>query len=277
MKSESQLRRLAFQYLALLALAGLMLPGLMSCRPTTPEAVSSSQPRAAIVDQLYLLSPNPAFIEKATSQLEAYGFSVDVWQGGQVTVDFYREMASYGYHLIILRAHGGIMLRVSEKGAAVQEETFLFTGETYQAGSHPIEQLSDRVQKALMTPDYPLVFAVTPGFIRKEFNGSFENTVVINMGCSSGYIDDLARAFVEKGASAYLGWNATVTLNYVDEATLILLDKLVTDEKVAEAAGQTMAIADRDPYYQARLTLYPQGAADKNLAELLQMEEKPRP
>lgn len=277
MKILVESRGLVLKRLVCLVMAGMALAGLLSCRTVTPEAGSDLQPRAAIIDQLYLLSPNQAFIDKATGLLESYGFSVDVWQGEQVTVDFYREMAGYGYRLIILRAHGGIMLRVNQQGgAAVQEETFLFTGEIYQEGKHPTEQLSDRVQKALMTPDYPLVFAVNPSFIRKELGGSFNDTVVINMGCSSGYIDDLARAFVEKGVSAYLGWSATVTLKYVDEATLILLNKLVADEKMSEAVGQTMTIADRDPYYQSRLVLYPESVANKNLAELLKLERIPR-
>ena len=267
------LKRLA----CLALLASVVLPLLLSCRPAAPDYSTDLEPRAAIVDQLCLLSPNPAFIEKTVNFLESYGFSVDVWQGERVTVDFYRELASYGYKLIVLRAHGGIMLRVSGQGAAVQDETYLFTGETYQAGKHPGQQLADHVQKALMTPDYPLVFAVNPEFIKEELTGSFDDTVVINMGCSSGYIDDLARAFMKKGASAYLGWSATVTLEYVDEATLTLLEKLITEElSVAEAVNQTMAIAQRDPYYQARLRYYPDNAASKNLGELLKLERSPR-
>lgn len=263
--------RVPFKCLVCLALlASLILPWLLSCRPVALDYGDEPGPRAAIVDQLYLLSPNPAFIEKMVNILEAYGFSVDVWQGERVTVDFYREMASYGYRLIVLRAHGGIMLRVSEREVAVQEQTFLFTGETYQAGKHPGQQLTDRVQKALMTPDYPLVFAVNPKFIKEEIKGGFDNTLIINMGCSSAYIDDLARAFVEKGVSAYLGWSATVTLEYDDDATVMLLEKLVTEElTVVEAIKQTMAVARRDPYYQARLSYYPDGAADKDLGELL--------
>lgn len=101
-------------YLVLLASA--VLPLLLSCRPAAPDYVADLKPRAAIVDQLHILSPNPAFIDKAVDLLESYGFSVDVWEGEQVTVDFYRELASYGYRLIVLRAHGGIMLRVSEQG-----------------------------------------------------------------------------------------------------------------------------------------------------------------
>ena len=153
----------------------------------------------------------------------------------------------------------------------------IFTGETYQVGKHLGQQLAGRVQKALMTTDYPLVFAINPEFIKEELRGSFDDTVVINMGCSSGYIDDLARAFEKKGASAYLGWSATVTLEYVDEATLALLEKLITEElSVAEAVNQTMAIAQRDPYYQARLRYYPDNAAGKNLGELLKLERSPR-
>jgi len=253
----------------------LVIATLLTSCGRSSAGQTETAPRAAIVDQLYLLSPNQSFIEKATGLLETYGFEVDVWQGEKVTVDFYRKLAGYGYRLIILRAHGGIMQQVSQEGISVREETYLFTGETYQSSAHPLEQLSGRLQKALMTQDYPMVFAVNSGFIRNELDGRFNNTVFINMGCSSGYIDDLASAFVDKGASAYLGWNATVTLSYVDEVTLILLKKLASGEKMSEAIKQTRAETGNDPYYQSRLTLYPGEAADKNLAELTRLPKSP--
>ena len=37
------------------------------------------------------------------------------------------------------------------------------------------------------------------------------------MGCPCLYFDDLAQAFMEKGASAYLGWDAAVDLSYLDD------------------------------------------------------------
>jgi len=53
--------------------------------------------------------------------------------------------------------------------------------------------------------------------LEREFN----RAVIIMTGCSCLYLEDLAQAFVAKGAPAYLAWDATVNLDYVDEATPI--------------------------------------------------------
>ncbi|GAI41148.1 unnamed protein product, partial [marine sediment metagenome] len=95
---------------------------------------NSGEPRlkAAIVDQLYLLEPNPAFIDQAKAYLETSGFEVDIYQGEEVSVKFYRELPKYGYKLIIFRAHSGLMQRQEDSQVMVKEATYLFTGEAYK-------------------------------------------------------------------------------------------------------------------------------------------------
>ncbi len=61
--------------------------------------------RAAIVDQLDLTFPNQLFREEATRTLEAAGYEVEYIPGEQVTVDYYRELPTHGYDLIVLRIH----------------------------------------------------------------------------------------------------------------------------------------------------------------------------
>ncbi len=82
---------------------GLILFGACS----TPN--SEVESKAAIIDQLYDLQPNPAFIEQTTQYLQDYGFEVDLYQGDAVTVDFYRKLPTYGYKLIIFRVHSGLL------------------------------------------------------------------------------------------------------------------------------------------------------------------------
>jgi hypothetical protein len=60
--------------------------------PTPPAADSTGSPRAAIVDQLSLTEPNPAFTEAATDLLEQAGYAVDYFPGEEVTVEFYRQL-----------------------------------------------------------------------------------------------------------------------------------------------------------------------------------------
>ncbi|GAG23053.1 unnamed protein product, partial [marine sediment metagenome] len=77
--------------------AGLLLSGVVGGGP--------SGPRAVIVDQLSLSQRNPDFTASATDILEQADYTVDYFPGEQVTVDFYRNLPTHGYDLIILRVH----------------------------------------------------------------------------------------------------------------------------------------------------------------------------
>ncbi len=129
-----------------------------------------------------LYYPNEDFTAKVIKELQDFGFEVDVYQGDDITVDFYRNLPAYGYKLIIFRAHSGAM------GANPQDVesmigTYLFTNETYLQIKHPNEQLSDELAKARVVESYPYVFAIGPKFITDSMKGKFNNTVVIVDGC----------------------------------------------------------------------------------------------
>ena len=146
-----------------------------------------------------------------------------------------RELPQQGYKPIVFRVHSGLLLSMEGDEVATLETTYLFTDETYSTGKYVTEQLTDKVSNAMMTEDYPLVFAVNSAFIG-ESGGSYDDAVIIAMGCESHYLDDLPAAFFEKGAAAYIGWSGVVGLEYVDEATLALLDRLcVQDMTLADA------------------------------------------
>ena len=232
----------------------------------------SSQPKAAIIDQLYLLEPNQAFVDRTTDILEASGFRVDLWQGEDVTVEFYRELPKRGYKLIVLRVHSGLLLSlVTAHQIIPSETTYLFTGETYTTTKYVSEQLTDRVSNALMTTEYPLVFAVNSEFIKNDMEGSFDNTAIIAMGCESQYFDDMADAFIQKGASVYIGWSGVVSLDYTDNATLDLISNLYIENMTAEQSiAKTMTTLGFDPYFRAYMKFYPTKSGSKTIAELVE-------
>lgn len=92
------------------------------------------------------------------------------------------------------------------------------------------------------------------------------------MGCSCLYLDDLAQAFIDKGASAYLAWDATVGLDYVDETTITLMKNLCSERlTLNEAVASTMAAEGPDPKYGAVLKYYPAQTSDKALEELFSL------
>lgn len=234
-----------------------------------PPPDNSGKPRAAIVDQLYSLQENQAFITEVTRELEDYGLEVDLHQGDEITVDFYRGLAGYGYKLIIFRAHSGLVIEDGQ----VLPKTLLFTNEEYSAGRYSYEQIDDRLGKGSAGEDYPMMFGITAKFVTsRSMPGEFDDTVIIMMGCSGIYYTDMAEAFVARGASVYLGWHGSVNLHYVDEATPYLIRQLCSgNATIEEAVDGTMAVIGPDPRYLAELRYYPAEKGDKTLEELLQI------
>jgi hypothetical protein len=251
-------------------IAGAVI-GFRACQFDKPgDSTHSGDLKAAIIDQLYVLDPNQDFVQQVTQELEDYGFEVDVFHGEEVTVDFYRRLPTYGYKLIVFRAHSGMLGDEEDTNSGEIETTFLFTGETYKITELVWEQLGDQIMPAQMTEDYPMVFAVSSSFIAEGMEGKFQDTAIIMMGCSSAYQSDMAEAFIHKGASVYTGWSASIGLDYVDQATLELINNLCIDNMpIEEALTQMIAEVGLDPDYHAHPQYYPNKVGDKTIAELI--------
>ncbi|MFP3898153.1 MAG: hypothetical protein ACLFVD_02460 [Dehalococcoidia bacterium] len=265
---SGRLPRSAWVFVAVLVIGVVVLAVVRPWGSTPPD--NTGTPRAAIVDQLYNLQPNEEFIAEVTSELEDYGFEVDLYQGDDITVDFYRDLASRGHRLILFRVHSGLVI---ENGQVLQR-TLLFTNEGYSASKYPAEQLSDRLGKGSAAEGEPMMFGITAGFVAssRSMPGEFDDTAIIMMGCSALFYDDLAKAFVARGASVYLGWHGSVNLNYVDEATPYLMRQLCSgNATITEAVESTMEVIGPDPRYLAELRFYPRVSEDKTMAELLQL------
>lgn len=248
--------------LGLVAIVALALT-LPKGEPASPTV--SGELKAAIIDQLYSLRPNQAFIEQTTQELQDYGFEVDVYQGDVVTVDFYRQLPTYGYKLIIFRVHSGLLIGRKD----VADRVWLFTSEPYSRMRYFIEQLTGQVTLATTAEDAPCVFAISAKFVTQSMEEQFTNTAIIMMGCSCFRFEDLAQAFIQKGASTYMAWDASVELDYVDDATITLVEKLCSKElTTAEAVAETMKEKGTDPSFRAVLQYYPPASADKTLRQL---------
>lgn len=259
-----------FLWLAIPLVIAAIVAGVFLYPSSQPSPENNGEPSAAIVDQLYSMQPNQAFINKSTEILEAYGLKVDLYQGDEVTVDLYGKLPSYGYEVIIFRAHAGLLFHEEDSQAIVREATCIFTNEPYSETKHISEQLNGELAKARVAEGYPIVFAIGARFTKHSMEGEFDNTVVIMMGCNCLHLTDLALAFYEKGASSYLAWDGLVGLDYVDDATITLLEKLLSEELSIQAAvEETMAEEGPDPNYGAVLTYYPAQSANQSVTELL--------
>jgi len=217
-------------------------------------------PRAAILDQLSLYLPNRTFVQSSMSMLTDAGFEVDYYGGNEVTVGLYRRLPFLGYKLIIMRVHSGLML----KGEEITKNVAFFTSEPYSTTKYVLEQLRDEVAAAIVsfTPvvmeNEPVYFAITPKFVKSSMEGRFENTIIIMMGCNGLSYTPMAEALIGRGALVYIGWNDVVTIDYVDNATLHLLNSLIADGKtIWDAVMDTREEVGPDPYYPAELVFFP--------------------
>lgn len=235
---------------------------------------------AAIIDQLSAsFQENEQFTANVTKELEDYGFEVDVYQGNNITVDFYRQLPTYGYRLIIFRAHSGIL---EQDGEAVPR-TVLFTNEEYAESKYALEQVYGQLTMGGACQGCPMMFGITPEFVSAQsvvgqatdMEGRFDDTVIIMMGCSGIALPDLdlAKAFVDEGASIYVAWDRSVELYYVDEATPYLIRQLCSEGLTfREAVHDTMDVIGPDPNHGAELQFYYDPAShngDKTLEELI--------
>jgi hypothetical protein len=237
-------------FLALLVL-------ILSTACSSPQQVTPTpepEPRkAALVDQIALTNPDPEFTEQALAYLEEAGFSVDVYEGEEITIEFFRTLPEQGYQLIIFRSHSTNVLNENIPGGPV----FLFTSEIYEKNRYVKEQLTNRIGRARMLydEDSPLYFAILSGFVRQDMKGRFDDTLIIIGGCQSLGTPDLAQAFIARGASAIVGWNEWVDLSHNDQALLHLLRGLTTERLTLEqAVRKTMNEIGPDPAYDSILT-----------------------
>ena len=231
----------------------------------SPNQTVESVPKAAIVDQLSLSIPNQTFVQTAKDILTEAGYVVDYYSGEKVTVNFYRNLATYGYKLIILRVHSAL-------GSTGKPPLALFTSELYSTSKYLTEQLYDRVTKVGFDPevygDSNSYFGIMPDFVRYSMNGKFDHTAIIMMGCDGipylggdlRYVG-MAKAFVEKGATVFISWSGPVLGSYSDAATIHLLQNLITEKQtVRKAVEETMRQVGSDPMYKSQLQFYPREA-----------------
>jgi hypothetical protein len=214
------------------------------------------------VDQLSLTFPNPGFRQQATALLEQAGYEVDYFPGEQVTVDFFRNLPTLGYEYVILRVHSTGVLQ-EEGEAASTENTVLFTGEPWSQTKYLEDQKARHLARTHYAGDErALYFGIMPGFIESRMKGNFHGAAVILMGCDGLKSDGAARAFVERGAKAVIGWTGGVSADHTDAATERLLDHLLVENRTpSEAVAQTMTEVGPDPSNGSKLALYPAEAA----------------
>lgn len=231
-----------------------------------PTDNSTFKSTAAIVDHLSLTRPNQTFIETVTNLLEEVGYTVDYYSGKEVTVSLYRNLLAYGYKLLIFRVHSSSYQMQGEE--IVKSEVTLFTSEPYGTAKHLQEQLGEQVVPIkYLKEEQTLYFGIRPEFIMSH--GKFNNTWIVMMGCDGLTTAGMARAFVKKGAIAYVGWYGSITGNRNDPAITRLLQHLVTERQtLRNAVTETMVEFGPNNIDYSFLKFYPNEAGDCTIQDL---------
>ncbi len=248
-----------------ISVSGFIINSTLNQQSTNPSVSSNSQPKAAIVDQLSLTFPNQTFIEAVTNTLERVGYSVDYYSGEEVTVEFYRNLPTHGYGLIILRVHSS-----ATNPDRTEAPVTLFTSERYDSSKHVYEQLNDQLALVGFSQDETkkgiTYFGINPPFVTQGMNGKFQNTIVIMMGCEGLDNTLMAEAFVEKGGEVYVSWDRAVTASHTDIATADLLQNfLIGKLTLKESVRETFKKVGFDPVYKSLLIYYPLEAGEQTI------------
>lgn len=243
------------------------------CGSGEPKFEGPAPKTAVIVDQLESTSPDPEFVAEATLTLEEAGYVVDYVPGHEVTVEYYRQLAAKGYGLVIVRAHSGFVRLDSDDDGP--QQPFMFTSEPYDENKHKGDQDDRRLSVAYYLDtdirqvegdpnelleefkNKPRYFGIKPSFVRDSMDGSFPGSTIVLMGCSGLATDELAEAFVDKGARAVVGWDDLVSAAHTDTATAALLQRMFVDQQAtADAVAATATEVGADPTYGGELKYY---------------------
>jgi hypothetical protein len=208
-------------------------------------------------------SSSPQFTDEVTTFLTSKDIPTNTFKDSNITVDLYRQLPYYGYNLIVLRVHAGVLESDPTK------PTFLFTEEQYNTYEYLIEQFSEQVQSGKIDPDDPdeePVFTVGPLFVARSMEGNFNDSIIVLSSCLGLYTDQLAKTFIDRGAKAFISWDEKVGLAHTDEATLVLLSSLIEEGMtVSEAVEKAMNDVGPDTAFDSMLHYYPQEAGSVKL------------
>lgn len=202
-----------------------------------PAWHGNSHARALVMDQLALNYPDPSFTTNITNALNSAGYSADYSGPTMTAVDTFRQLPKQGYDLVIIRAHTG-------------SSQSIITAEPYSTSEFVTDQLAGRLVPAQVEGG-PLYFALTPKFVRQSMMGNFPESTIIVMGCSAlEGSQDIASAFLDRGANFFVGWDSSVSIIHTDASTVALVRMLSAGSSWPEA---TNLAGGTDPVYGAKL------------------------
>jgi len=232
---------------------------------------------AVIVDQLAADFPDPSFVSSVTSTLQNHGFNV-TYYNESLDVNFFKSLASSNYGLIILREHAALR----NDSSTVD----LFTSERYAPGVYDQDLSNGLLALGEYYSSPGDVYFVLSSLFIENLQGHFPNSVVIAMGCQSlkPGCEQLAQAFLDKGAKAYIGWSDIIFPQDTDTETerliTMMLDENMTIGDSVRGTHTYTYSGNVSPYSNqtvdvtSEMLFYPQSEDHLTVSELI-AETKP--
>jgi len=199
--------------------------------------------RVALVDSLSVDMPNPSFVNDISTLASHAGYSIDYYPPERLSFSILTHLPQMGYSILVFRTHG------------VLGEPVVATSMTYSSHTQLVAQLRGDLGRVQISQHQ--YFGIMPGFVSGEMCGRFPGTLVLGMGCSSLSSDGLAKAFVDKGARSFVGWNGWVTQQHTDAVFAHLIKLLMSGESVGQAIDNTMETVGPDSSTGSALIHYP--------------------
>jgi hypothetical protein len=194
--------------------------------------------------------PNPTFAANISSTARNAGYGFQYYPPENATLNFFINLPTYNYSIIILRTHG--------TGLVATDPAAIVTSENYSESQHVVYQLTDKV--TAVEVDGALHFALGSSFVSDVMCGRFSGTLVLAMYCERGESSSLAKAFLEKGAGGYIGWDYLVSLSHTDLVFESIVKQLVDGNSADRSVQDTMNTLGPDPIWGARLVNYSQNS-----------------
>ena len=209
------------------------------------QGYNVNQKTAVIIDPI---NDKSGFTSKSTQLLTENGYKVTVVSGGNVTIQYLKNLPE-NHDIYIFRVHS----------TCINNRTWIFSGEKYRTESYPLMQLADLVHKAKPSLESSYYFAVSPELIQQYNPDGFKNSIILMMGCEGLSSTDLAEAFCREGASTYVSWDGNVCLEHTDTAFLALLESIcIENVSITESLSVVYSKIGNDPVYRSTLKAYPE-------------------
>jgi hypothetical protein len=227
---------------------------------------------AVIIDQLAADFPDPSFVSNVNSTLQNHGFNV-TYYNETLDANFFKSLASSNYGLIILRDHSALR----NDSSTVD----LFTSERYAPGAH--DQDLENGLLALGEFYYKpgeQYFVLSSLFI-ENLQGRFPSSIVVAMGCQSlkPGCEQMAQAFLDKGAEAYIGWSDAIFPQDTDTETTRLISMLLNENlTIGDAvrgthtytySGKPSPYSNETINVTSEMRFYPQSEDHLSVSELI--------